>query len=375
MLGLKLGDGATTARPDSIMDNITQIWSGFREHPYAEATLIILASLILARFADWFLTRVLTRLTQKTTSTIDDQALEMLHKPIRYSVLLVGLSVALTLVEVPAPFDYLAFGIIKTLVVVIWLLLGTRLIFLILDWMTVHPERFHIVQPDTKPLFELVAKLLIFGGACYFLLISWGVNVTAWLASAGIMGIAVGFAAKDTLANLFAGVFILADAPYKIGDFIVLDGGERGQVSKIGIRSTRILTRDDVEITIPNANIANSKIINESGGPYVKYRNRVSIGVAYGSDIDQVREVLLEVAAAAVEEGHLARHPEPRVRFREFGDSALLFELLYWIEDPGSRGLIQDYINTSIYKTLAKAKIEIPFPKRDLYIREMPKPD
>ena len=77
----------------------------------------------------------------------------------------------------------------------------------------------------------------------------------------------MGFAAKDTLANLFAGVFILADAPYKIGDFIVLDGGERGRVTKIGIRTTRILTRDDVEITIPNATIANSKIINESGGP------------------------------------------------------------------------------------------------------------
>jgi small-conductance mechanosensitive channel len=355
------------------MNNVTQVWSNFREHPYAEAIIVLLASLILARIADWFLTRVLTRLTRKTASPIDDQALDMLHKPIRHSVLLAGLSVAITLVEFPPPMAFMTFGLIKTLAVVIWLLLGTRLTLLILDWMTRHPDRFHVIQPDSKPLFEIVTKLLIFGGSFYFLLISWGVDVTAWLASAGIVGIAVGFAAKDTLANLFAGVFILADAPYKIGDFIVLDGGERGQVSRIGLRSTRMLTRDDIEVTIPNATIANSKVLNESGGPYVKYRNRVAVGVAYGSDVDQVREVLLKLAAAAVEEGHLAPHPEPRVRFREFGDSALLFELLYWIEDPESRGRVQDHINTSIYKALNQAKIEIPFPKRDLYVREMPK--
>ncbi len=355
------------------MNKITQVLLDMAQYSYLQALLILLASLVLARVADWLLTRGLTKLTRRTKSPIDDQALEMLHKPIRHSVLLAGLSVAITLVQPPAPFDFMAFGAIKTLVVVIWLLMGTRLTLLILDWMTRHPDRFHVVQPDTKPLFEIVAKLLVFGGAFYFLLISWGVNVTAWLASAGIVGIAVGFAAKDTLANLFAGVFILADAPYKIGDFIVLDGGERGKVSKIGIRSTRMLTRDDVEVTIPNATIANSKIINESGGPYVKYRNRISVGVAYGSDVDQVREVLLEVAAAAIEEEELAPDPEPRVRFRAFGDSALLFELLYWIKDPETRGRIQDHINTSLYKALAKAKIEIPFPQRDLHVKELPK--
>ena len=91
--------------------------------------------------------------------------------------------------------------------------------------------------------------------------------MTAWLASAGVVGIAVGFAAKDTLANLFSGVFILADAPYKIGDYIVLDAtGMRGKVTQIGLRSTRLITRDDVEVTIPNSIMGNSQVINQSGG-------------------------------------------------------------------------------------------------------------
>jgi MscS family membrane protein len=86
--------------------------------------------------------------------------------------------------------------------------------------------------------------------------------MTAWLASAGIIGIAVGFAAKDTLANLFSGVFILADSPYKLGDYVVLEDNSRGKVTQIGLRSTRMLTRDDVEVTVPNSIMGNTKIIN-----------------------------------------------------------------------------------------------------------------
>lgn len=94
--------------------------------------------------------------------------------------------------------------------------------------------------------------------AVYFVFLAWQIDVTAWMASAGILGLAVSFAAKDTLANLFSGVFIVADAPYKLGDFIVLDSGERGEVTHIGIRSTRLLTRDDVEVTVPNSIMGNA---------------------------------------------------------------------------------------------------------------------
>ncbi len=147
--------------------------------------------------------------------------------------------------------------------------------------------------------------------------------MTAWVASAGIVGLALSFAAKDTLSNLFAGVSIIMDAPYKEGDYIILETGERGQVTEIGLRSTRILTRDDVEITIPNGIIGNGKIINEAGGPPSQHRIRAAVGVAYGSDIDQVMEVLVAVAIAHPE---VLSIPEPRVRFRTFGDFALNFE-------------------------------------------------
>jgi len=203
----------------------------------------------------------------------------------------------------------------------------------------------------------------------YALLLVWGINPMGWLASAGIVGIAVGFAAKDTLANLFSGLFILADSPYQIGDFINLDSGERGKVTGIGMRSTRLLTRADVEITVPNAVIANAKITNESGGPYQKMRIRLPVGAAYGSDVDQVCAVLQRVGD---EHAETCADPAPRVRMRGFGASSLDFELLAWIEAPQDRGRISHELFVQIYKAFIAEGIEIPFSKQDLYIKEFP---
>jgi MscS family membrane protein len=205
---------------------------------------------------------------------------------------------------------------------------------------------------------------VVVGAALYFMFLAWDIDLTAWLASAGIIGIAVGFAAKDTLANFFAGIFIIADAPYKVGDWIVLDGELRGRVIKIGVRSTRLLTSDDIEITVPNSVIGASKIVNEVGGPSVKQRIRIKVQCAYGSDIDQVREVLL----ACGDEPEVARDPTPQVNLNSFGDSGLNVELRVWIEDPARRDAIIDRLNSRVYKAFAAAGIEIPFPRRDIHI-------
>lgn len=136
----------------------------------------------------------------------------------------------------------------------------------------------------------------------------------------------------------------------------------------IGLRSTRILTRDDVEITIPNSIIGNSTIINQSGGHHTKMRLRVKIGVAYGTDIDRVRAILLEIAE---HEPLACSSPTPRERFRTFGASSLDFELLCWIDDPELRGKAMDRLNDAIYKRFREENIEIPFAQQDLYIRSL----
>jgi small-conductance mechanosensitive channel len=137
----------------------------------------------------------------------------------------------------------------------------------------------------------------------------------------------------------------------------------------VGVRSTRLETRDDVEITLPIAAIANAKIINETGGKWEKERIRIKVGVAYGSDVDQVCEVLKKIA---VDHDHICQDPSPRVRMRAFGDSSLDFELLCWIDEPVLRGKLSHLLYMDVYKTFMKEGIEIPFPQHDVYIHKMP---
>jgi MscS family membrane protein len=330
--------------------------------------LILLGSVMAAMVARKVFSKAITLLLSKTETELDDHLAHVIRTPVFYSILLVGVAWALMEIGFKPSVQFVALGVVKTLAVVIWGSAAMRGSNILLEALSRQMDRFFWIQPKTLPLFEIVVKILVVGGSLYFAFVAWNVNLTSWIASAGIVGIAVGFAAKDTLSNLFAGVFILADSPYKIGDFIVLDNGIRGMVTDIGIRSTRLITRDDVEVTLPNALIANSKIVNETGGPFQKMRVRVKISVSYGSDVDNVREILHHCIQGI---DHICDNPEPRVRFREFGGSGLLFELLVWVEKPVFRGRVLDQLNTIIYKRFNEEDIEIPYSKHDLYIKEI----
>ena len=258
------------------------------------------------------------------------------------------------------------------ILLIIWTGAAMKVAHIILEMLSGNRSRFRIVQQRTIPAFDMALKIVVVGASAYLFMLIWGIDPTAWLASAGVIGIAVGFAARDTLANFFSGIFIIADAPYKIGDYIVLDTGERGMVKQLGMRSTRLLTRDDIEITVPNAVMGNAKIINESGGPWEKERIRLPIGVAYGSDVDEVEALLVRIAG---EHAEVIQQPAPRARMRAFGPSSLDFELLAWIDHPELRGRILHELNKAVYKGLNEAGVQIPFPQSDVYIRSMPGKD
>ena len=338
--------------------------------PRFQALVLVVLSVVVAKVADLVISRIITRWAQKTTTDLDDRIVEMLHRPIFLFVLLGGLTLAADLLALEGGIKTITFGALGTMAILIGSGLAMRVSRLVLETLGQHRDRFRFVDERTLPMFRNLSNVLLFGAAAYFLFLVWGLDVTAWLASAGILGIAVGFGAKDTVANFFAGVFILADAPYKIGDFIVLDTGERGRVTHIGLRSTRLLTRDDIEVTVPNAVMGNTKIVNETGGPTGKERIRIKVACAYGSDRDHVKQVLLDIGTGY--EG-VCSDPEPRVRFRTFGASGLELQLLCWIEEPILRGRITDALNTEVYHRFNEENIEIPYMKQDVYVKEMPR--
>ncbi len=339
---------------------VQQAWA----QPEVRAGTTIVASIIVAKITQIFFCRVLVRLTVKTDTDLDDKLVALLQRPIFVTVVCAGLYSAISILDLRPELKSAFRSIVHTVLIVVWLFWGTRIVSTLLEGLSRLADRVTWIESRTVPLLDNVAKLVLFGGAVYFLLVAWDLNVAPWLASAGVVGLALGFAAKDSLANLFGGIFVIMDSPYQIGDYINLDSGERGKVIKIGLRSTRLLTREDVEVTVPNGVIANAKVVNESGGPWKKRRVSVTVGVAYGSDVKQVNEVLMK-SATRVE--WIVSDPPPRIRFTEMGDSALIFRVLGWISEPELRGRAIDALNTAIYEDLNAAGIVIPFPQRTVH--------
>jgi small-conductance mechanosensitive channel len=341
----------------------------FGASPWMQAAVAIVGSLILAWIFDHIVCAMLKKLTSRTHFEFGDYIIDHVHRPIQVTLVLIGLALAVDLLKLSEVYDEILLSLLLTIGYLLWTVFLIRGVRALLAAIAGNEGRLLMVNPQTLPLFQNTSMIIILVLAVYVIFSAWDVDMTAWLASAGIIGIAVGFAAKDTLANLFSGVFIMADAPYKIGDFVVLDTAERGQITHIGIRSTRLMTRDDIEVTVPNSVMGNTKIINESGGPHEKFRIRVAVGVSYDSDIDKVREVLMDIALG---DENVCEDPEPRVRFRSFGASGLDFELLCWIDQPILRGRVLDILNCQVYKRFKEESIEIPYSKHDLYIKQMP---
>ena len=352
---------------DWLPDGLIPVWEIVMATPFLASLVIAITFYLLAVVLRSVVFWGLARLANMTDSLLDDDVLQYVRKPAFTSVLYFGLSLAANVA--PLPFGkQLIINILLSVIIGSWMRASILISTVLLDTLEQH-DSFSLIEIRTKPIFDLTAKILTILVGSYLLLLIWGINPLGWLASAGIVGIAIGFAAQDTLANVFSGFFIVADAPYKIGDYITLDTGERGLVSRIGLRSTRLLTRDDVEITIPNGVIASAKIVNESGGPYLKIRVPIAFGVAYGSDVDQVSEVVQSIAKS---HPSVCEQPQPMVRMRAFGASSLDFDLLVWIEDPQYKGSISHDLFVEIYKAFGREGIEIPYAKQDLYIKELP---
>jgi len=337
--------------------------------PQERALLILGSGILIAVLFELFVRRVLLKFVQRTNTVIDDEALRILRHPMAATAVLMAGENAIDVVHPPPWVLEFGHGVLETMLIIIWarVFLQAGHFFLEVVARPDGPTTIHI-HPRSIPVFDFVIKLGVYAIGGYLGLAAWGINATAMAASFGVVGIAVGFAAQESLANLFAGVLIIADAPYQIGDLLELDNGDRGEVVEIGIRSTRLLTTDGVEIIVPNSIMANTKVFNETGGPMRPRRIHVPIGVAYGVDLAHVRTVLVEAMAGLPMV--LAEDPgaPPKVVVRGFGESSVDLEVLVWIFEPRDLLPAFDVVNTAIYDALNEAGIEIPYPKRDVHL-------
>ena len=192
-----------------------------------------------------------------------------------------------------------------------------------------------------------------------------GLDLSSLAIVAASVGVGVGFGLQNIINNFVSGIIILAERPISIGDRIDV-AGVAGRVTKIQLRSTTVVTNDNITMIVPNADFISNTVTNWSHGD-PKVRIRVPVGVAYGSDLKLLQQLLLE---AAGEHPKALRDPSPVVLFNEFGDSSLNFELGVWTQEMTATPIhFTSQMNFIIEQKLRENDIEIPFPQRDLHVR------
>ena len=242
------------------------------------------------------------------------------------------------------------------------------------NWLSAFLERrlqaLPRLTPSVQLLFGKLFKIALFTIAVLFALSSVGIDVTAFAVFTGAVGVGIGFGLQAVISNFVAGIIILIEKSLKVGDFVELSSGVRGEVREINIRYTVVTTNDNIDILVPNSEFVSGIVTNWTHGDVYR-RIRIPFGVAYGTDKELVRKAGLEAAAAV---GHtLKGQPkrDPQVWLVGFGDSSLNFELVIWLTPEAVKrpGAVSAAYNWALETALTKYDVEIPFPQRDLHIK------
>ena len=320
----------------------------------------------------WLIRRILPWVVRRTATEFDDRLLKAVGSDIRWLVVLLILNIATTRLtffsvglKVSLADTYFVLGLAIAMRIV-W-----QLVTLTGKWLrerAAQDKREEQLDPIITLLVRMGRATVIVVGLS-ILLNHFGVNVTAFAAALGVGGLAISLAARDTLADVIAGLAILLDQPFRVGDRIEISGlGTWGDVIEIGSRTTRIRTRDNRMVIVPNSTIGKSQVINYTY-PDPRYRVEMDIGIGYGMDIEKTRQIIVDTVRRI--EGVLPDKPVEAL-YNEMGDSAMLFRVRWWIESYADTRLMFDRVNTALQKVLDEAGIDMPYPTQSLILQVDP---
>ncbi|MBI4399339.1 mechanosensitive ion channel family protein [Candidatus Micrarchaeota archaeon] len=337
------------------------------------AVLIIIAAVIVARVVMFIFKSYMEKLTSKTKTTLDDRIVKSVEDPLYFTIIGSGIYIALLgLPEIRGYVLLLDRGFMG-LLILIGMVFSWRLVHEILDWYSQEAApKTKIGVSEILPTLKRLLSLVVVIIGLVMLLDNFGVQVTPLIASLGIAGLAVALAFQDTLANFFAGIYITADRPVKLSDYVKLDSGDEGYVDKIGWRSTHIRTLANNLVIIPNTKLAQSIITNYCS-PSKEMGLVIPVSVAYGSDLRKVEEVVVEVSKDVLKNTRGAVIGfEPFVRYGKFADSGIELSAILRVEEYVDKYLVTHEFIKSLHERFEEEGIEIPFPKRSVYIEKMP---
>jgi small-conductance mechanosensitive channel len=330
---------------------------------------IVVGAAILGRLVLWIFDQSLMRLRKHTRTGLDDAILDAIRFPLVGLIVILALQRALERLSfLPDSWEKSRGSLLFVLYLVVGYVFVHRLVNKVMQWYAHEVARKTESRVDDQVLpFARRMVLMALGLIAFIVLLSqFEVDVSAFVTTLGIGSLAVALAAQATLADSISGFVIMVDHPFRIGDRIeILELDTWGDVLDIGLRSTRIRTRDNRMVVVPNSVIGKNLIVNHSD-PSTMYRVQTHVGVAYGTDVDCARQVLVD--AVRRQEWVMKDRPIEAL-FIEWGDSAMVFRVRCWIEHYIETRRIIDKLNSCLYKALNEAAIESPFPTQTVYHR------
>ncbi|MCX6777967.1 MAG: mechanosensitive ion channel family protein [Candidatus Micrarchaeota archaeon] len=300
------------------------------ENPIAGAVLVVLGSIVLAFISTLAMRWLFWHVAKRTKTELDDKVLEALPEPTFRAIVLLGLLWAVGILGMGGA-GSLASNIIVTLIYLVVVLAAVSIanVFFKYGFEKLAERTQSTLDDEIMPIAKKTTTAIIWIFGAILILSHWGVDIGPFLAGLGIAGLAVSFAMQDSLSNIFGGVSLILDKTFKVGDKVELDSGEIGVIADVGLRSTRIRTYNNEMITVPNSILAKTKIKNYVQ-PDHSLRLVVKFGVAYGTDTERARKVILSTIKGIT---GISKAQEPKVVFTSMGDSAVLGEAYFWVED------------------------------------------
>jgi MscS family membrane protein len=320
---------------------------------------VILFGVLLGKVTSWVIQNIIKAFASKTKTKVDDVLVDIFDGPLVFAVFIAVVWYAQRLIVLVAPMDIVYGNVLRILITInlAWLLIR------FLDSVIEHYVTPLAAKSETDlddvllPILRTAAKVIVVCVALIMVLSDFGFNVAGLIAGLGIGGLAVAFAAKDLISNMFGGISVIADKPFKLGDMIKFDN-RQGTVREIGIRTTRIETLDGTQLIIPNAKFTDGIIENITRRK--QHRVAVVLGLEYTTSakkLAEARKILQEIAKkqAGVKEDCV-------ISFTAFGASSVDVAFTYYITDLKSIPLVQDSVNTAIKERFEKAKISFAYP-------------
>lgn len=348
------------------MDVLDQSLGSNTLQDWGISVLIVVATLLFAKFIFVFLKKIVHPLTQKTHTKADNIIYSSISSPIIFGIVLLGIWIAIHRLAVPEKFMTQLYNAYKILVVVNITWFFARLVNSLIEyWMHKEDRSPSGMAHNTRmvPVIKRTLLVLVWIIGIVMALSNVGVNITALIGTLGIGGIAFALAAQDTIKNIFGAFTLLTDKPFSIGDVVRIDNFE-GTIVDVGIRSTKMRDINKRLITFPNYRIADASIINVSAEP--KRRVTVKIGLTYDTVPEKMQEAMsllktIPSKVSAINANDLT------VNFTEFADSALIITFIYNIEN-GPIDQTMSAVNMEILSSFNNAGLQFAFPSQTIYM-------